>query len=48
MKFKAIFCAATIFGATFFVTTTTENNNNDKQIEKQAVDRSKLKIPTNG
>lgn len=47
MKIKAILFAAAIFGATFFVTTTTTNEN-DNKIEKQAVDRSKLKIPTNG
>ncbi|HSJ11553.1 MAG TPA: hypothetical protein VK916_02645 [Gillisia sp.] len=47
MKIKAILFAAAIFGATFFVTSTTENNN-DTKIEKQAVDRSKLKIPAAG
>jgi hypothetical protein len=48
MKFKAILFAAAIFGATFFVTSTTDNNSNNDQIQKQAVDRTMLKIPTNG
>ena len=47
MKIKAILFAAAIFGATFFVTSSTENDNND-QIQKQAVDRRLLKIPTHG
>ncbi|RKS52972.1 hypothetical protein BC962_1217 [Gillisia mitskevichiae] len=48
MKIKAILFAAAIFGATFFVTSTTENDNNNDPIQKQAVDRRLLKIPTNG
>lgn len=47
MKIKAILFAAAIFGATFFVTSTTSNEN-DNKIEKQAVDRSTIRIPTNG
>ncbi len=47
MKIKAILFAAAIFGATFFVTSTTENDNNDK-IEKQAVDRRTIRVPTHG
>lgn len=48
MKIKAILFAAAIFGATFFVTSTTENNNNDTKIEKQAVDKRLIRIPTHG
>ncbi len=48
MKIKAILFAAAIFGATFFVTSTTENNNDNDQIQRQAVDRSLIKIPING
>lgn len=48
MKIKAILFAAAIFGATFFVTSTTENNSNDNKIEKQAVDRSTIRIPAAG
>lgn len=48
MKIKAILFAAAIFGATFFVTSSTENNNNNDQIQKQAVDRSTIKVPIAG
>ena len=48
MKIKAILFAAAIFGATFFVTSTTENNNNDTQIEKQAVDKRLIRVPSAG
>lgn len=48
MKIKAILFAAAIFGATFFVTSTTENDNNNDPIEKQAVDRRTIRVPTNG
>jgi len=48
MKIKAILFAAAIFGATFFVTSTTENDNNNDPIQKQAVDKRLIKIPTNG
>ncbi|CAM4296814.1 hypothetical protein [Gillisia hiemivivida] len=48
MKIKAILFAAAIFGATFFVTSTTENDNNNDPIQKQAVQKSKIRIPTNG
>ncbi|TVZ27801.1 hypothetical protein JM83_2863 [Gillisia sp. Hel_I_86] len=49
MKIKAILFAAAIFGATFFVTSTTENDNsNNDTIQKEAVLRSKIRIPTNG
>lgn len=47
MKIKAILFAAAIFGATFFVTSSTENDNNDP-IKKQAIDRSAIRVPTNG
>ena len=47
MKIKAILFAVSIFGATFFVTSNTENENNN-EIQKQAVDRSTIRIPTNG
>lgn len=48
MKIKAILFAAAIFGATFFVTSTTENDNNNDPIQKQAVDKRTIRIPTNG
>ena len=48
MKIKAILFAAAIFGATFFVTSSTENDNNNDPIQKQAVDRRTIRIPTNG
>lgn len=48
MKIKAILFAAAIFGATFFATTTTENNSNDTKIEKQAMDKRLIKVPTHG
>lgn len=48
MKFKAIFFAATIFGATFFVTSSTETNNDNETIQKQAVDRRLIRVPING
>jgi len=48
MKIKAILFAAAIFGATFFVTSTTENNDNNDQIQKQAVDKTKIRIPSAG
>ena len=47
MKIKAVLFAAAIFGATFFVTSTTENNN-DTKIEKQAVDKRTIRIPSAG
>lgn len=47
MKIKAILFAAAIFGATFFVTNDTVSNN-DTKIEKQAVDRSTIKVPAAG
>jgi len=48
MKIKAILFAAAIFGATFFVTSTTENNNDNDQIQRQAVDKTTIKIPAAG
>ena len=48
MKIKAILFAAAIFGATFFVTSSTENDNNNDPIQKQAIDRSAIRVPTNG
>ena len=48
MKIKAILFAAAIFGATFFVTSSTENDNNHDPIQKQAVERSKIRIPAAG
>ncbi len=48
MKIKAILFAAAIFGATFFVTSTTENNDNNDQIQRQAVDKTLIKIPLAG
>jgi hypothetical protein len=46
MKIKAILFAAAIFGATFFVTSTTDNNND--QIQKQAVDKTTIRVPAAG
>ncbi len=48
MKIKAILFAAAIFGATFFVTSTTENNNDNDQIQRQAVDRTLIRVPAAG
>ena len=48
MKFKALIFAATIFGATFYVTSTPENHENKDEIQKQAVDRRKIKVPAAG
>ena len=48
MKIKAILFAAAIFGATFFVTSSTENDNNNDPIQKQAVDKRLIRVPTNG
>jgi hypothetical protein len=48
MKIKAILFAAAIFGASFFVTSTTESDNNNDTIQKEAVLRSKIKVPTHG
>ncbi len=48
MKLKAVLFSAAIFGASFFVTSTTDNDTNNDQIKEQAVDRSKIKVPTNG
>ena len=48
MKIKAILFAAAIFGATFFVTTNTEDNNNNDQIQRQAVDKTLIRIPSAG
>ena len=47
MKIKAILLAASIFGATFFVTSTTDNDNNN-EIQKTAVDKTKIRIPSAG
>jgi len=48
MKIKAILFAAAIFGATFFVTSTTENNDNNDQIQRQAVDKTTIRVPSAG
>ena len=48
MKIKAIIFAASIFGATLFVTTTPDHNDNKEEIQKQAVDRRTIRVPTNG
>lgn len=48
MKIKAILFAAAIFGATFFVTSTTENDNNNDPIQKTAVDKRTIRVPTHG
>ena len=46
MKIKAILFAVSIFGASFFVTSSTENETNE--IQKQAVDKTLIRVPTNG
>ncbi len=48
MKIKALLFGAAIFGASFFVTSTTDNDNSGNEIQKQAVDRSTIRVPTNG
>jgi hypothetical protein len=48
MKIKAILFAAAIFGATFFVTSTTDNQSDNDQIQKQAVDKTLIRIPSAG
>ena len=47
MKIKAILLAASIFGATFFVTSTTDNDNNN-EVQKTAVDKRLIRVPTHG
>jgi hypothetical protein len=47
MKIKAILFAVSIFGATLFVTSNTENDNNN-EIQKQAVDKRTIKVPSAG
>lgn len=47
MKLKALLFAAAIFGAGFFVTSTSDNNDNHV-IKKQAVEKSTIRVPTNG
>ena len=47
MKIKALFLAVSIFGATFFVTSNTENDNKN-EIEKTAVDKRTIRIPSHG
>ncbi|MFV8839349.1 hypothetical protein [Salinimicrobium soli] len=47
MKIKAILFAVSIFGATLFVTSTTDNNDKN-EIQKTAVDKTKIKIPAAG
>ena len=48
MKIKAILFAAAIFGATFFVTSTTDNKSDNDQIQKQAVDKTTIRVPAAG
>ena len=48
MKIKALLFAVSIFGATFFVTSTTNDNDDKNEIEKTAVDKRKIRIPTYG
>jgi len=47
MKLKAILFSAAIFGATFFVTSTSDNDNSN-EIKEQAVQKSKIRVPTHG
>lgn len=48
MKIKAILFAVSIFGATLFVTSNQDNNDNKHEIQKQAVDKTLIKIPSAG
>ncbi|MGB7784733.1 MAG: hypothetical protein WBL27_01410 [Salinimicrobium sp.] len=48
MKIKAILFAVSIFGATLFVTSNQDNNDKKNEIQKTAVDRRLIKIPSNG
>ena len=48
MKLKAVLFAAAIFGASFFVTSTPEENVNKDEIKEQAVQKSKIRIPSAG
>lgn len=48
MKLKAVLFAAAIFGASFFVTSTSNDNDTKHEIEKQAVDKRTIRIPTHG
>ena len=48
MKIKAILFAAAIFGATLFVTSGPTNDNHNDPIQKQAVEKAKIKIPYGG
>lgn len=48
MKIKAILFAVSIFGATLFVTSTTDNNDNKDEIQKQAVDKRTIRVPSAG
>ena len=48
MKLKAFIFAASILGATYFVTSTPENNVKTDDIEKTAVDKRTIRIPTHG
>ena len=48
MKIKAILFAAAIFGASFLVSSTSENNSDNDQIQKQAIDRSAIRVPSAG
>ncbi len=48
MKLKAVLFAAAIFGASFFVTSTSNDNDTKHEIKEQAVERSSIKVPSNG
>tara|TARA_B100000378_G_C17883516_1_gene356492 strand:- start:142 stop:288 length:147 start_codon:yes stop_codon:yes gene_type:complete len=48
MKLKALFFAAAIFGASFFVTTTSNDDVQKDPIKKQAVDRRTIRVPAAG
>jgi hypothetical protein len=48
MKLKAVLFAAAIFGASFFVTSTSNDNDNNNEIKEQAVQKSKIRVPTHG
>ena len=48
MKLKALLFGAAIFGASFFVTSTTNSDHAKDPIKKQAVEKSKIKIPIHG
>jgi len=48
MKLKAVLFTAAIFGASFFVTSTSDENDSRHEIKEQAVQKSKIRVPSAG